>query len=293
MRSSRASSLPATGWTTRSAWPSSSDCPVPPCGAQFRNWSTRACSSASAGSGTQVVHGQVTRPVELTSLFDDLASHHQAPATTVLTNEVIDAERRGGVEAGRPARAPRCCTCAGCGSRTAEPLAIMENFLPEDLLSIGDGDLEARGLYQLMRGKGVNIRVAKQRIGARTGTPEECSLFGEKRGSPVLTMERAAHDDSGRPVEWGRHCLSRQPVLVRGDAGGPLSRARPPQRRHTAGGRRAPTVRPVRPPPTLRNRSPGHHIRPSAPPAPGQVPRPASRRGGRGARVRRDIGSGR
>ena len=31
------------------------------------------------GVGTQVVHGQVTRPVELTSLFDDLANHHQAP----------------------------------------------------------------------------------------------------------------------------------------------------------------------------------------------------------------------
>ena len=46
---------------------------------------------------------------------------------------------------------------------------------------------------------------AKQRIGARTGTPEECTLLGEKRGSPVLTMERAAHDDSGRAVEWGRH----------------------------------------------------------------------------------------
>jgi DNA-binding GntR family transcriptional regulator len=30
-------------------------------------------------------------------------------------------------------------------------------------------------------------------------------LLGEKRGSPVLTMERAAHDDSGRAVEWGRH----------------------------------------------------------------------------------------
>jgi len=36
------------------------------------------------GVGTQVVHGQVTRPVELTSLFDDLANHHQTPTTVVL-----------------------------------------------------------------------------------------------------------------------------------------------------------------------------------------------------------------
>ena len=41
------------------------------------------------GVGTQVVHGQVTRPVELTSLFDDLANHHQTPTTVVLTNEII------------------------------------------------------------------------------------------------------------------------------------------------------------------------------------------------------------
>ena len=48
----------------------------------------------------------------------------------------------------------------------AEPLAILENYLPEDLADIGQSDLEARGLYQLMRAKGVHIRVAKQRIGA-------------------------------------------------------------------------------------------------------------------------------
>ena len=156
------------------------------------------------GVGTQVVHGQVTRPVELTSLFDDLSSHHQAPATTVLTNEVIDASDEVSAKlAVRPGS--QVLHLRRLRFTRSEPLAILENFLPEDLLSIGEGDLENRGLYQLMRGKGVNIRVAKQRIGARTGTPEECSLFGERRNSPVLTMERAAHDDSGRPVEWGRH----------------------------------------------------------------------------------------
>ena len=43
------------------------------------------------GVGTQVVHGQVTRPVELTSLFDDLTSHHQTPTTVVLANEIVRA----------------------------------------------------------------------------------------------------------------------------------------------------------------------------------------------------------
>jgi DNA-binding GntR family transcriptional regulator len=157
------------------------------------------------GVGTQVVHGQVTRPVELTSLFDDLTRHHQAPTTIVLANEVVLAPDEVAVKLA-VAPGSRVLHLRRLRFGHGEPLAIMENFLPEDLIVLGGMDLAARGLYQLMRSKGVNIRVAKQRIGARTGTPEECSLLSEKRGSPVLTMERAAHDDSGRPVEWGRHC---------------------------------------------------------------------------------------
>ena len=157
------------------------------------------------GVGTQVVHGQVTRPVELTSLFDDLTSHHQTPTTVVLTNEIVDATDEVAAMLAVPPGS-RVLHLRRLRYAHGEPLAIMENFLPQDLIPIGELDLTGRGLYQLMRAKSVNIRVAKQRIGARTGTPEECQLLGEKRGTPVLTMERAAHDDSGRPVEWGRHC---------------------------------------------------------------------------------------
>ena len=156
------------------------------------------------GVGTQVVHGQVTRPVELTSLFDDLTHHHQTPTTEVLINEIVEAPDEVGarlsIAHGSPVLHLRRLRFAH-----GEALAIMENYLPEDLIPLGEADLSTRGLYQLMRSRGVNIRVAKQRIGARTGTPEECTLLGERKGSPVLTMERAAHDDSGRPVEWGRH----------------------------------------------------------------------------------------
>jgi len=156
------------------------------------------------GVGTQVVHGQVTRPVELTSLFDDLTHHHQTPTTKVLINEIIEAPDEVGarlsIAQGSPVLHLRRLRFAH-----GEALAIMENYLPEDLIPLGEADLNTRGLYQLMRSRGVNIRVAKQRIGARTGTPEECTLLGERKGSPVLTMERAAHDDSGRPVDWGRH----------------------------------------------------------------------------------------
>ena len=156
------------------------------------------------GVGTQVVHGQVTRPVELTSLFDDLARGNQAPRTTLLVNEIIPATEIVSsfldVPVGSSVLRLRRLRFAN-----AEPLAILENYLPEDLADIGQSDLEARGLYQLMRAKGVHIRVAKQRIGARAGTAEECHLLDERKGSPLLTMDRATHDDSGRPVEWGHH----------------------------------------------------------------------------------------
>jgi len=156
------------------------------------------------GVGTQVVHGQITRPLTLTSLFDDLTAHHQAPTTTVLTNEVIPAPDDVSV---RLSIAPgtRVLHLRRLRFTHSEPIAILENHLPEDLIGIGQDDLETGGLYQLIRGRGVRLRVAKQKIGARTGTPTECKLLGERAGSPLLTMERAAHDDRGRTVEWGTH----------------------------------------------------------------------------------------
>lgn len=156
------------------------------------------------GVGTQVVHGEVSRPVELTSLFDDLTRAGQAPRTTLLTREIIPADDQMAVQLditpGKDILHLRRLRYAN-----GEPLAIMENFLPEDLSDLPEKDLEERGLYQMMRSRGIHIRVAKQRIGARTGTTEECRLLTERRGSPLLTMDRSTYDDSGRTVEWGHH----------------------------------------------------------------------------------------
>lgn len=156
------------------------------------------------GIGTHVVDPPVARPLRLTSLFDDLTATHQRPRTALLAFNLVPAPPEVADVLGLAVDEP-VIHLLRLRFAADQPLAIMENYLPEDLIGIGEMDLAGRGLYQLMRTKGVNIRVAKQKIGARTGTPEECALLGEKRGSPVLTMERAAHDDSGRAVEWGRH----------------------------------------------------------------------------------------
>lgn len=156
------------------------------------------------GVGTQVVHGQVRRQVELTSLYDDLASSGQRPATVVLVNEVEPAPAgvaaELGVAAGTPVlRLERQRLAAG------EPLALLRNWLPEGIVSPSDADLEESGLYQLIRATGTHMRIARQRIGARGATTAEGRLLGERKGAPLLSMQRTAYDDQGRVVEYGDH----------------------------------------------------------------------------------------
>ena len=86
-----------------------------------------------------------------------------------------------------------------------EPLAVMTNYLPADLAPDAD-ELESSGLYQALRTRGVHIRLARQRIGAKPATKAEARLLEEKPGAPLLTMSRTAFDDSGKAVEYGSHC---------------------------------------------------------------------------------------
>jgi DNA-binding GntR family transcriptional regulator len=156
------------------------------------------------GVGTQVVHGQVKRSVELTSLYDDLRRTGQEPATQVLALEprVVDEEVAPvlGLQPGAQA-----CYLERLRFAAGEPLALMHNWLPLRLLQFGAAELEERGLYELLRGAGVRMRVANQRIGARAATQAEARLLGERRGAPLLTMVRTTYDDQGRAVEHGSH----------------------------------------------------------------------------------------
>jgi DNA-binding GntR family transcriptional regulator len=157
------------------------------------------------GIGTQVVHGQVTRRVELTSLFDDLAGGGQTPSTRLLTLEEVPADA---TIADKLAIAEGDPTLHVRRVRSADdvPVAVLENWLPADFLDVSSDELTEYGLYQVLRGRGVTMRVAKQRIGARKATTEEAVLLEIDRGSALLTMDRTAYDNSGRAVEFGHHC---------------------------------------------------------------------------------------
>jgi DNA-binding GntR family transcriptional regulator len=156
------------------------------------------------GVGTQVVQGQLQRPVELSSLFDDLSKNHQRPSTHVVSCGTVAADESVAdalaVEVGEPVLAIERVRFA-----RDEPLAILHNWLPVGLCDLTTDALSQRGLYELMRASGVHMRIANQRIGAAPATSAQARLLGVRKGAALLTMERRTYDDTGRPVELGRH----------------------------------------------------------------------------------------
>lgn len=156
------------------------------------------------GVGTQIVHPKVRRPVELSSLYDDLAKNGQAPRTDIRSIEVMPAPDHVADALAVPEGTPvtwleRLRYAAG------EPLAIMHNAVPVDVLALRREDLEGHGLYELLRAAGHVPRMANQVVGARSATAAEARVLGDARGAPLLTMTRTAWDAGGRAVEYGSH----------------------------------------------------------------------------------------
>lgn len=157
------------------------------------------------GIGTQVVQGQVTRQVELTSLYEDLQTAHLKPSTRVLAHEVRPADSNVADHLGVP-EGSDVVYLRRQRSTEGVPVAVLENYLPSEFADITTEQFEERGLYQILRARGVGIRIAKQRIGARRAHGDEGELLDIDKTGPVLTMERVAFDSSGRAIEYGHHC---------------------------------------------------------------------------------------
>jgi DNA-binding GntR family transcriptional regulator len=156
------------------------------------------------GIGTRVVQPKVRRPLDLTSLFDDLTSTGQKPTTQVLGYEILGAdsavaEKLAVPEGSSVVRVERL----RCARKL--PIARMTNFLPVAVFDVTADDLERRGLYELLRSNGVRLHSAIQTVGARKASAAEARLLGEPRGAALLTMQRLSFDDHGQAVEWGDH----------------------------------------------------------------------------------------
>jgi DNA-binding GntR family transcriptional regulator len=156
------------------------------------------------GIGTQVVHGQLTRDVALSSLFDDLSRIGKRPSSRVLTHELITAPSHI-AEALDMGPGAKVFHLRRIRFADGVPFAILENYLPERFAALSPGQLEQGSLYRLMRAGGATLRVAKQNIGARTAEPEEERLLEMAPGAPVLTVNRRLYDSLGKAVDIGRH----------------------------------------------------------------------------------------
>jgi DNA-binding GntR family transcriptional regulator len=156
------------------------------------------------GVGTQVVHPKVRRPVELSSLYDDLVNSSRTPRTEVLELRVVPATQEVAealeIDPGTEVTWIERLRYAG-----GEPLALMHNAIPLDLLPLTEQDLAEHGLYELLRRAGFVPRIATQVIGARSATATEARILDEKRGASLLTMSRTAWDAGGRALEYGSH----------------------------------------------------------------------------------------
>ncbi|MEN9715169.1 MAG: hypothetical protein RJA35_636 [Actinomycetota bacterium] len=157
------------------------------------------------GIGTQVVHGQVTRGLELTSLHEDLQRSGKKATTKLLSLAVTKASKREAEHLGCPV-GTEILHLRRLRLADGVPVSVMENWLPNEFIDLTEMDLSEHGLYQLLRFRGVSLKVAKQRIGARKASAEEATLLNIDKNSALLTMERTAYDNSGKAIEFGQHC---------------------------------------------------------------------------------------
>jgi GntR family transcriptional regulator len=156
------------------------------------------------GIGTRVVQPKLRRPLELTSLNDDLSRAGRKPTTEVLSFERVEAtddvaerlELPEGTEVLELVRLRRA---------DDEPIAKLTNYLPERLATFSEADLADHGLYDLIRSQGITLHSATQTLGARHATAAESRMLDEPKGAALITAQRVTYDDHGSAVEFGTH----------------------------------------------------------------------------------------
>ena len=156
------------------------------------------------GIGSQVVHGQVTRGMELTSLYDDIQRGGAKAETTVVSFGNNPANALVAQSLGVPTGT---LVTEAIRIRYADkvPMAVLHNWIPHSIGTLTKEELDVKGLYQILRERGFVPQVGKQRISARKVTQAEASDLDIESGAAVLTMERTAYDSMGRAIEHGEH----------------------------------------------------------------------------------------
>jgi DNA-binding GntR family transcriptional regulator len=156
------------------------------------------------GYGTEVASTQVHRRVELTSLYDDLDAAGKSPTTEVLKFDPACVNATAAAAIGAAGSAPLVYV-ERLRYADARPLALMHNWLPPSYADLSKDELASDGLYRILRSRGVQPQVAKQRITAHAASQREARLLKIRRGRPLIAMQRTAYDADGRVIEYGDH----------------------------------------------------------------------------------------
>ena len=156
------------------------------------------------GIGSQVVHGQVTRGLELTSLYDDIQRGGSKAETTVVSFKNTPATAHIANSLGIPS-GTEVTEVVRIRYADRVPMAVLHNWIPHTIGALTTEELDAKGLYQILRERGFVPQVGKQRISARKATQAEATELDIESGAAVLTMERTAYDSMGRAIEHGEH----------------------------------------------------------------------------------------
>ncbi|MCW2760673.1 MAG: GntR family transcriptional regulator [Marmoricola sp.] len=156
------------------------------------------------GIGTRVVQPKLRRPLELTSLYDDLNRAGKKPTTEVLSFASVEATDDVAARLEVPEGTP-VFELVRLRRADGAPIAKLTCYLPERIVTFGEADLADHSLYELIRRQGVTLHSATQTLGARNATAAEARLLDEPRGAALVTAQRVTYDDHGIAVEFGNH----------------------------------------------------------------------------------------
>lgn len=156
------------------------------------------------GVGTQVAPRPGWSSTGVRSLYDEMVSAGRQP-TTLIKSFVIDTPSADIAEALSLVTGQNVYHIERVRLVDGTPLAHMRNWIPEDLVVLRPETLETHGLYQVLRDLGVEMRIARQSVGADLAGRSAARILGLKASSPVLSVNSVTYSSVGRPVEMGRH----------------------------------------------------------------------------------------
>lgn len=154
------------------------------------------------GIGTFVSPQTMTRPLRMTSLYDDLVARGRTPTTRVLALASVPANDILATELGTTPGVPLLLV-ERLRLSDGVPVALVTNNLAlppgADLTA---AELEAQGLYHLLDRKvGLRPVSGSQRLSARLASPREAELLHLDTPAALLSAYRVSTEANGRGIE--------------------------------------------------------------------------------------------